>query len=164
MTLIYYTIIIAAMVIVTLTVGVASFAVRKLQIPAAGRPIGEESSSGASNAPVNIEIPGADPLRELAKLPALDNSSNLPEEAKSVLMNAVWYRCENPKCNYTQFVEVYHIVPKEKGGTNSLDNLVVLCPECRFAAYSSDLPEDELRSWVKGRVERFKFTLDWPYK
>ncbi len=164
MTLIYYTIIIAAMVIVTLTVGVASFAVRKLQIPAAGRPIGEESSSGASNAPVNIEIPGADPLRELAKLPALDNSSNLPEEAKSVLMNAVWYRCENPKCNYTQYLDVYQIVSLEKGGSNVLENLVVLCPECRNLAHSGQIDDDVLHSWIKGRVERFKFVVDWPYK
>ena len=112
----------------------------------------------------SVEITGTNPLRELTRMPEAVDPSTLPEEAKSILMNAVWYRCENPKCNYTQFLEVYHILPEEKEGTNSLDNLVVLCPECRFAAYSADLTEDELRSWVKERVERFKFTIDWPYK
>lgn len=134
-------------------------------------PAGEAVAVGAAYSAVveksaspSVEIPGTNPLPELTKMPEAIDPSTLPEEAKGILMNAVWYRCENPKCNYTQFLEVYHIVPKEKGGTNALDNLVVLCPECRFAAYSSDLPEDELHSWVKGRVERFKFTLDWPYK
>ena len=134
-------------------------------------PAGESAATGAAYSAVveksaspSVEIPGTNTLPELTKMPEAVDPSTLPEEAKSILMNAVWYRCENPKCNYTQFLEVYHIVPKEKGGTNALDNLVVLCPECRFAAYSSDLPEDELHSWVKGRVERFKFTLDWPYK
>lgn len=126
---------------------------------------GTESPEGTKEAtePV-IEIPGTNPIKELTTLPMVAASSTLPEEAKSILMNAVWYRCENPKCNYTQFLEVYHIVPKEKGGTNTLDNLVVLCPQCRFAAYSAEITEDGLRTWVKERVERFKFALDWPYK
>ncbi len=112
----------------------------------------------------SVEIPGTNPLPELTKMPEAVDPSTLPEEAKGILMNAVWYRCENPKCNYTQFLEVYNIVPKERGGNNALDNLVVLCPQCRLAAQRSDLDQDELRNWVKGRVERFKFTLDWPYK
>ena len=160
-----YIIIIIAVIIVFGVAALVSLVLRMLW------PAGEPAATGAAYSAVveksaspSVEIPGTNPLPELTKMPAAVDPSTLPEEAKSILMNAVWYRCENPKCNYTQFLEVYHIVPKEKGGTNALDNLVVLCPECRFAAYSSDLPEDELRSWVKGRVERFKFTLDWPYK
>ena len=124
----------------------------------------DESSEAAEPAGAVIEIPGSNPMQELTKLPEVTDSSVLPEEAKSILMNAVWYRCENPKCNYTQFLEVYHIVPEDKGGTNILDNLVILCPQCRFAAYSAELTEEELHSWVKERVERFKFAIDWPYK
>ena len=112
----------------------------------------------------SVEIPGTNTLPELTRMPEAVDPSTLPEEAKGILMNAVWYRCENPKCNYTQFLEVYNIVPREKGGTNALDNLVVLCPECRTAVRKAALADDELRSWAKGRVERFKFTLDWPYK
>src|SRR5450759_426176 len=51
-----------------------------------------------------IEIPGSNPMRELTKLPRVAAYSNLPEEATNMLMNAVWYRCENPKCNFTQFL------------------------------------------------------------
>lgn len=104
-------------------------------------------------------------LQELKITPPLtSDSSVLPEEAKSLLMNAVWYRCENPRCNYTQFLDIYHIVSETEGGSNSLDNLIVLCPICRFNAGCGEITTDHLRSWVKERVERFKFVLDWPYK
>ncbi len=164
MTLIDYGIIAAAMVIVTLAVGVASAAVRKLQKAVIERPIGEEPSGGVSDPQINTEIPGSDPLRELARLPEPGNSSTLPDEAKSILMNAVWYRCENPKCNFTQFLDVYQIASLEKGGSNALENLVVLCPECRNIAHAGQIDDDVLRSWIKGRMERFKFAVDWPYK
>ena len=164
MTLIYYAIIAAAMVLVTLLVGAASLAVRRLQ-NVASVPSGEGShSTGESGTEFNIEIPGSDPLRGLSRLPDIGNSSTLPDEAKSVLMNAVWYRCENPKCNYTQYLDVYQITPIEKGGSNALENLVVLCPECRNSAHSGETGDDVLHSWIQGRVERFKFVVDWPYK
>lgn len=163
MTLIDYAVIAAAIVIVTLAVGVASMAVRKLQNTAGLCSIEGESSTGSSGPQTRVEIPRPDPL-QLYQLPDPGNSTALPDEAKSVLMNAVWYRCENPKCNYTQFLDVYQIVSREKGGSNALENLIVLCPECRNIAHSGEIDIDVLHSWIKGRVERFKFAIDWPYK
>ncbi len=90
--------------------------------------------------------------------------SSLPEDAKDKLMNAVWYRCENPHCNRTEFLDVHHIVAEIIGGTNRLDNLIVLCPQCHAAADSHEITEEELQSWIKERSERFRFELDWPYK
>ena len=164
MTLIYYVIIVAAVVVVTLTVGAASLAVRKLQNDVVGSSVEGTSSDGASDTQINFEIPGTDPLRDLSRLHEIGNSSTLPDEAKSVLMNAVWYRCENPKCNYTQYLDVYQIKSRENGGSNALENLVVLCPECRNIADGGQIDDDVLRSWIQGRIERFKFVLDWPYK
>lgn len=159
-------IIIAIAVIVVIGITALVSLVLKMLNPS-GEAVAADAAYSAvveKSASPSIEIPGTNPMQELTKMPQAVDPSTLPEEAKSILMNAVWYRCENPKCNYTQFLEVYHILPEEKGGTNSLDNLVVLCPECRFAAHSAELSEDKLRSWVKERVERFKFTIDWPYK
>ncbi len=90
--------------------------------------------------------------------------SSLPEDAKTELMNAVWYRCENPHCNRTEFLDVHHIVPEIIGGTNRLDNLIVLCPKCHAAADNQEITEEELQSWIKDRTERFRTDLDWPYK
>jgi hypothetical protein len=96
--------------------------------------------------------------------PMVAELSSLPEDAKNKLMNAVWYRCENPYCNYTQFLDVHHLVSEAEGGTNKLDNLLVLCSKCHAAADNHEIPEEELRSWIKERTERFKTDLDWPYK
>ncbi len=165
MTLIDYAIMAVALVVVTLAAGAASLIVRKLPGGLSERPTGTAASLVNDSEPqLHIETPGTDPLRELTKLPDAGNSSTLPDDAKSVLMNAVWYRCENPECNYTQFLDVYQIVAREKGGSNALDNLVVLCPECRTTADTGQIDKDLLRSWIKGRVERFRFALDWPYK
>ncbi len=164
MTLFDYAIMAIAIVVVTLAAGVSSLFTRKLPGGTVGRPAVDTSAVDVAVPQIHIDIPGADPMRELTRLPALGDSSALPDEAKSVLMNAVWYRCENPECNYTQFLDVYQIVSKEKGGSNSLENLVVLCPECRMTAHAGQIDDDMLRSWIQGRVERFRFALDWPYK
>ena len=162
MTVIDYGIMLAAVVVVALLSGASSLLFRNLQNRGAGNVVPPEPVSGKDEPQIHIEIP--DPVAEMAKLPEPGDSSTLPAEAKSVLMNAVWYRCENPRCNYTQFLDVYHIVSAEKGGSNALDNLVVLCPECRTNAGAGVIEKDMLRSWTKGRIERFKFTIDWPYR
>ncbi len=101
---------------------------------------------------------------EKAMPPLVSELSSLPEDAKNKLMNAVWYRCENPYCNYTQFLDVHHVISEVEGGTNKLDNLIVLCPRCHLAADNYEIPEKELRFWIRERSKRFKSDLDWPYK
>ncbi|MBI2836207.1 MAG: HNH endonuclease [Chloroflexi bacterium] len=108
--------------------------------------------------------PSDSPLPDVSPLARAADSALLPEEAKSLLMNAVWYRCENPRCNYTQFLDVYNISPGANGGNNSLDNLIVLCPNCRSAVEKGGISPGEMRSWVRMRAERLKFALDWPYR
>ncbi len=65
----------------------------------------------------------------------VEDESTLTEDEKNELVNAVWYRCENPYCKYTNFLSVHHIVDEKDGGTNKLDNLIVLCPYCHDLAH-----------------------------
>jgi hypothetical protein len=136
----------------------------------------EEESIGSE--PVNSEAPEPAQASEPAPEPepdtkAPDNGgmpamhltneeSTLTEEDKRKLMNAVWYRCENPYCKYTQFLEVHYIIPEKDGGTNKLDNLIVLCPYCHALADKKEIPVEEMQEWV-GREDRFKTKLDWKY-
>ncbi len=96
--------------------------------------------------------------------PMVSELSSLPEDAKNKLKNAIWYRCENPYCNYTQFLDVHHILSEVEGGTNRPDNLIVLCSRCHTAALNGEISVKELRSWIQERTERFRTDLDWPYK
>lgn len=102
----------------------------------------------------------AAPATEKATYPIAEYST-LAEDAKLTLMNAVWYRCENPYCNHTEFLDVHHIVDD---GSNALDNLIVLCPRCNAAAHNNEITKEELQSWLVERAKRFKTDLDWPYK
>ncbi len=115
-------------------------------------------------ATVAPEVAKLEKLEKVAQLPVVPEISSLPENAKNQLMNAVWYRCENPNCNYTQFLDVHHILSEVEGGTNRPDNLIVLCTACHTAALKGEISVEELQSWVQSRAERFKSDLDWPYK
>jgi hypothetical protein len=95
--------------------------------------------------------------------PLIEDETTLTEDYKNLLLNAVWYRCENPYCKYSRFPGVHHIVEEKDGGNNRLENLIVLCPFCHDLAHSNGIPEKEMRGWISNREERFKFKPDWPY-
>ena len=104
------------------------------------------------------------PASGLPPMPLIEDHSSLAEEHKNILVNAVWYRCENPYCKFTRFLTVHHIIDEKDGGPNTLDNLIVLCPYCHDLAHRKEIPEKEMRDWVSNREERFKFKPDWPYR
>jgi 5-methylcytosine-specific restriction endonuclease McrA len=103
------------------------------------------------------EVPAEPPI------PLIEDKTVLTEEEKNELVNAVWYRCENPYCKYTHFLGVHHIVDEKEGGTNKLDNLIVLCPYCHDLAHRGEVPENQMREWISNREERFKFKPNWRY-
>jgi 5-methylcytosine-specific restriction endonuclease McrA len=97
-------------------------------------------------------------------MPLIDDETSLTIEEKNQIVNAVWYRCENPYCKYTRFLGVHHIIEEKAGGTNKLDNLIVLCPYCHDLAHKNEIPEKEMRDWISNREDRFKLKPEWPYK
>jgi hypothetical protein len=102
------------------------------------------------------------PITE-APMPLIVDESILKDEDKNQLENAAWYRCENPYCKYTHFLEVHHIVDEKDGGNNKLENLIVLCPYCHELVHKGEVPEKEMRDWIGNRDDRFRAKLVWPY-
>jgi hypothetical protein len=100
---------------------------------------------------------------EISPIPLIEDPSSLTLDEKNSLVNAIWYRCENPYCKYTSFLSVHHIVEEKVGGTNKLDNLIVLCPYCHDLAHRGEIPETEMRMWIEDRSERWKFKPEWKY-
>jgi 5-methylcytosine-specific restriction endonuclease McrA len=96
-------------------------------------------------------------------MPMVEDKSSLPLDQKNRLINAVWYRCENPYCKYTHFLGIHHIIDEKDGGTHQLENLIILCPYCHDLAHKNEIPISKMREWIANREERFKFNLDWPY-
>ena len=52
------------------------------------------------------------------------------------------YKCEGPGCVYTcndkHQIHHHHIKPKAHGGSNSVNNIVRLCPNCHNRVYIPD--------------------------
>ena len=58
------------------------------------------------------------------------NKSTIPPAKRRLALARARHRCEMPGCNHRHFLEVHHLVPRERGDGNNLDNLVVLCSSC----------------------------------
>ena len=128
----------------------------------------EAADSAVLNVKVEVsEPPGTtispEPEDGGSPMPLIEENSSLTEDENNELVNAVWCRCENPYCKYTRFLSVHHLVEEKDGGTNKLDNLVVLCPYCHDLAHRNEIPDKEMRDWISNREERFKFKPNWHY-
>jgi len=52
-------------------------------------------------------------------------------EGKNLREKVLWrdnYKCQ--QCDVTSNLQIHHIIPKSKGGTNTLNNLITLCAKC----------------------------------
>ncbi len=81
------------------------------------------------------------------------SAPDYPEDWQSFRENALArdsYRCRN--CGSTQDLDVHHIVPLSRGGTNHLDNLVTLCRRCHTGVHPH---MEQLRTGA------MRTTVDW---
>jgi hypothetical protein len=135
-------------------------------------PVSEPGQPGGSSAPQNadqqaqalpVEVTSRETGEDAPPVALIVDESALADEDKIQLENAVWYRCENPYCKYTHFLEVHHIIDEKDGGNNKLDNLIVFCPSCHELAHKGEIPEKEMRDWIAQRGEDFGAQLAWHY-
>jgi hypothetical protein len=119
--------------------------------------------SGNVIRPENVPLKIDDEENGESPIPLIEDPSDLTLDEKNLLVNAVWYRCENPYCKFTSFLSVHHLVEGKDNGANKLENLIVLCPYCHDLAHRGEIPEKEMREWISDRQERWKFKPDWKY-
>ena len=58
------------------------------------------------------------------------NTTTIPPRVRRQVLARDHHRCRAPGCGRTRFLEVHHLVPRERGGGNEPDNLVTLCAAC----------------------------------
>jgi hypothetical protein len=58
------------------------------------------------------------------------NTSMIPPRARREILARDQHRCRAPGCGRTRFLEVHHIVPRQKSGSNKAENLMTLCGSC----------------------------------
>jgi 5-methylcytosine-specific restriction endonuclease McrA len=71
------------------------------------------------------------------------------------------FRCQAskvslPECNYYKHLEVHHIVPRSKGGTDDPANLITLCQRCHAKKHGFKRRENKRRIHTR-RNHRKKF-------
>jgi 5-methylcytosine-specific restriction endonuclease McrA len=58
------------------------------------------------------------------------NTITIPPRTRRAVLARDRHRCRTPGCHHTRFLEVHHIVPRSRGGTNEAANLITLCSAC----------------------------------
>ena len=64
-------------------------------------------------------------------------SANLTNETRKAVYRRDGYRCA--LCDSTRFLQIHHVMPRGKGGTNSPHNLITLCSDCHALAHGTNL-------------------------
>jgi hypothetical protein len=58
------------------------------------------------------------------------NRSAIPPAVRRQVMDRDGHRCRTAGCGNSVFLELHHVVPRSRGGTNRAENLVTLCSRC----------------------------------
>ncbi len=62
--------------------------------------------------------------------PGKPNRATIKPSVRRQALSRDQHRCQTPGCRNTRFLEIHHLVPRNKGGTNELKNLITLCGRC----------------------------------
>ena len=62
--------------------------------------------------------------------PGKRNRASIPPARRRAVLARDGHRCTTKGCNSKYFLEVHHIVPRSRGGTNDETNLIALCSSC----------------------------------
>ena len=64
------------------------------------------------------------------KTPEKPNRATIPPSVRAAVLARDRHRCTTPGCRSVHFLEVHHVVPRSRGGSNRAENLATLCSRC----------------------------------
>jgi hypothetical protein len=62
--------------------------------------------------------------------PGRRNTTTIPPATRRAVLARDRHQCQSPGCGRTRFLEVHHVTPRSRGGTNDQANLTTLCSAC----------------------------------
>ena len=62
--------------------------------------------------------------------PGQRNRRSIPPSRRRAVLLRDGHRCRVRGCASTGFLEVHHIKPRSEGGSNELENMIVVCSNC----------------------------------
>jgi 5-methylcytosine-specific restriction endonuclease McrA len=63
------------------------------------------------------------------------NRATIPPSVRAAVLARDRHRCATIGCGATRFLEVHHVVPRLRGGSNRAENLLTLCSRCHGFAH-----------------------------
>lgn len=72
-------------------------------------------------------------------------------EKNGIIYELAKGKCEHLDCNIEDELQLYYIVPRSKGGENTYENMIVLCPDHYTMADKGVLSKGLLRYFIKER-------------
>ncbi|MFH2051778.1 MAG: HNH endonuclease [bacterium] len=105
-----------------------SFQVHVLQCPECGRFSASTSRGDLALGPGDAGRLTCDSRSENPR--TRRNMATIPPRVRRRVLARDGHRCQGPGCTNTRFLEVHHVRPRARGGTNRPDNLITLCSAC----------------------------------
>jgi 5-methylcytosine-specific restriction endonuclease McrA len=68
--------------------------------------------------------------------PGQPNTTTIPPKTRRLVLARDRHQCQTPGCTHTHFLEIHHIIPRTRGGTNDPENLTTLCSACHALVHS----------------------------
>jgi hypothetical protein len=68
------------------------------------------------------------------------NRATIPPARRREVLARDGYQCRASGCESAHFLDVHHVIPRERGGTNDPDNLITLCAACHRLVHERGLP------------------------
>jgi 5-methylcytosine-specific restriction endonuclease McrA len=72
------------------------------------------------------------------RMPGKKNRAAVPDRLRRAVLERDGFRCRSAGCGGTSFLAVHHLVPRERGGGNTLENLLTLCSGCHRALHARE--------------------------
>jgi 5-methylcytosine-specific restriction endonuclease McrA len=72
------------------------------------------------------------------RMPGKTNRAAVPDRLRRAVLQRDRFRCRSAGCSSTSFLAVHHLVPRERGGGNALENLITLCSGCHRALHARE--------------------------
>ncbi|MBK7189467.1 MAG: HNH endonuclease [bacterium] len=85
--------------------------------------------------------------------PGRPNRATIPPRVRRAVLARDRHRCTTPGCGATAFLEVHHVVPRRRGGSNQAANLVTLCGRCHAFAHE-EAPREAALAPAQVRAKR----------
>lgn len=71
----------------------------------------------------------------------------IPLDVKLIVLHEAGYKCGNPVCRHVLTLDIHHLTYVSKGGPDTAENLLPLCPNCHALHHRGEIPEVSVRAW-----------------